>query len=150
MTETALMADIVLPATMFLEHDDLYQGGGHQYIMLGPKLIDPPGECRSNHEVICALAKRVGAEHPRLRHEPARDHRLDAAEVRLGHARRARGEAVDRLPAATSTRRTTSTASPIRTGKFRFKPDWTTVPSRNAGAVGPVGDDAGAARPLGR
>ncbi|MEO0497406.1 MAG: molybdopterin-dependent oxidoreductase, partial [Pseudomonadota bacterium] len=27
MTETAALADIVLPATMFLEHDDLYQGG---------------------------------------------------------------------------------------------------------------------------
>ena len=49
MTETAAAADIVLPATMFLEHDDVYQGGGHQYIQLGPKLIEPPGECRSNH-----------------------------------------------------------------------------------------------------
>ena len=57
------MADVVLPATMFLEHDDIYQGGGHQHILLGPKLIEPPGECRSNHEVIAALAKRVGAEH---------------------------------------------------------------------------------------
>ena len=52
------MADVVLPATMFLEHDDVYQGGGHQHILLGPKLIEPPGECRSNHDVICALAKR--------------------------------------------------------------------------------------------
>ena len=64
MTETAAMADIVLPATMFLEHDDIYQGGGHQYILLGPKLIEPPGECRSNHEVICSLAGRLGAQHP--------------------------------------------------------------------------------------
>ena len=64
MTETALMADVVLPASMFMEHDDMYQGGGHQYIQLGPKLIDPPGECRNNHEVICALAKRLGASHP--------------------------------------------------------------------------------------
>lgn len=63
MTETARMADIVLPATMFLEHDDLYQGGGHQHILLGPKIIEPPGECRSNHEVICGLATRLGAEH---------------------------------------------------------------------------------------
>jgi len=64
MTETAQVADIVLPATMFLEHDDLYQAGGHQHITLGPKIINPPEECRSNHEVICALAKRLGASHP--------------------------------------------------------------------------------------
>lgn len=64
MTETALMADIVLPATMFLEHDDLYQGGGHQHYLLGPKIIDGPQDCRNNHEVICALAARLGAEHP--------------------------------------------------------------------------------------
>ncbi len=64
MTETAKFADIVLPATMFLEHDDIYQGGGHQHIMLGRKLVEAPGECRSNHEVIGELAKRVGAEHP--------------------------------------------------------------------------------------
>ncbi len=64
MTETAKQADIVLPATMFLEHDDVYQGGGHQYITLGPKVVEGPGECRSNHDVIVALAKRLGAEHP--------------------------------------------------------------------------------------
>src|SRR5262245_33661991 len=64
MTETAAAADVVLPATMFLEHDDIYQGGGHQYILLGPKLIEPPGECRSNHDVICGLAERLGAQHP--------------------------------------------------------------------------------------
>ena len=63
------MADIVLPATMFLEHDDIYQGGGHQYILLGPKLVEPPGECRSNHEVICALAKRARRRASGLRHD---------------------------------------------------------------------------------
>ena len=70
MTETARAADVVLPATMFLEHDDLYQGGGHQHILLGPKLIDPPGECRSNHEVIAALARRLGAVHPAFEMTP--------------------------------------------------------------------------------
>jgi len=64
MTETAQMADIVLPATMFTEHDDFYQGGGHQHILAGMKVVEPPGECRSNHEVVSALAKRLGAEHP--------------------------------------------------------------------------------------
>lgn len=63
MTETAEMADIILPATMFMEHDDFYQSGGHQHIHFGPKMITPPGECRSNHEVICELAKRLNASH---------------------------------------------------------------------------------------
>ena len=63
MTETAKMADIILPATMFLEHDDIYQAGGHQHIQFGPKAISAPGECRSNHEVICDLSARLGAKH---------------------------------------------------------------------------------------
>ena len=78
MTETAKFADIVLPATMFLEHDDIYQGGGHSHIMLGRKLVEPPGECRNNHEVICDLAQRVGAEHPGFEMSAARTDRLDA------------------------------------------------------------------------
>jgi anaerobic selenocysteine-containing dehydrogenase len=64
MTETARWGDVVLPATMFMEHDDLYQAGGHTHIQIGPKLIEPPGECRSNHEVLQGLASRLGARHP--------------------------------------------------------------------------------------
>ena len=64
MTDTAKHADIVLPATTFLEHDDIYLGGGHQYITLGPKVIEPLAETRANHFVICELAKRLGAAHP--------------------------------------------------------------------------------------
>jgi len=63
MTETAKLADVVLPATMFLEHDDLYAGGGHTFFMIGPKLVEPPDECRSNHDVIESLAARLGARH---------------------------------------------------------------------------------------
>jgi anaerobic selenocysteine-containing dehydrogenase len=63
LTETARWSDVVLPATMFLEHDDLYQAGGHSHIQIGPKLIEPPAECRSNHELIQALAHRLGAKH---------------------------------------------------------------------------------------
>ena len=64
LTETAAYADIVLPATTFLEHDDIYQQGGSSHIIFGRKIIEPYAECRSNHEVVCALAKRLGAEHP--------------------------------------------------------------------------------------
>jgi anaerobic selenocysteine-containing dehydrogenase len=64
LTETARWSDVVLPATMFMEHDDLYQAGGHSHIQIGPKLIEPPGECLSNHELVQALARRLGAKHP--------------------------------------------------------------------------------------
>ena len=32
MTETAQLADVVLPATMFLEHNDIYRGGGTSFL----------------------------------------------------------------------------------------------------------------------
>ncbi len=64
MTETAAMADIVLPATTFLEHDDLYLSYGQVHLQLGCRVIEPLADCRSNHQVICDLAKRLGAEHP--------------------------------------------------------------------------------------
>jgi anaerobic selenocysteine-containing dehydrogenase len=64
LTDTARYADVVLPATMFMEHDDLYQAGGHSHIQIGPKLIEPPGDCRSNHELLQGLARRLGANHP--------------------------------------------------------------------------------------
>jgi anaerobic selenocysteine-containing dehydrogenase len=62
-TETAKYADVLMPATMFLEHDDIYQGGGHSHILWGAALIEAPGECRSNDVVIREIAKRVGAKH---------------------------------------------------------------------------------------
>jgi anaerobic selenocysteine-containing dehydrogenase len=64
MTETAAMADIVLPATTFLEHDDIYLGGAHTYLQLGRAVLPPHAECRSNHEVINRLAERLGVCHP--------------------------------------------------------------------------------------
>jgi anaerobic selenocysteine-containing dehydrogenase len=70
MTDTARHADIVLPATMFLEHDDIYTASGHQFLQFGGKVVEPPEGCRSNHEVICALAARLGAEHPGFHMSP--------------------------------------------------------------------------------
>src|SRR6201981_2638244 len=83
LTETAQMADLVLPATMFMEHDDLYYGGGHQHISVGPKLIDPPGECRSNHAVLQEIARRVGAVHPGFEMTPRQ--LIDATLKLSGH-----------------------------------------------------------------
>lgn len=64
MTDTARYADIVLPATMFTEHDDLYTAGSHTYLQCHQAIVPPLGECRSNHQVICDLAARLGADHP--------------------------------------------------------------------------------------
>ena len=60
MTDTAEMADIVLPATMFVEHDDIYRGGGQSHILIGPKIVEPPATVRTNLFVIEELAKRLG------------------------------------------------------------------------------------------
>jgi anaerobic selenocysteine-containing dehydrogenase len=67
MTETAELADIVLPATMFLEHNDYYTRGGHTRVLYGPAVVDAPGEARSNHDVINAIAQRLGSDDPIFR-----------------------------------------------------------------------------------
>jgi anaerobic selenocysteine-containing dehydrogenase len=63
LTDTAAMADIVLPATTFLEHDDIYTAGAHTYLQIGRAVVAPHAECRSNHDFLCALAHRLGADH---------------------------------------------------------------------------------------
>ncbi len=63
MTATAAYADIVLPAATFLETDDLYMGWGHTTLNLGQRVLDRFAEARSNHEVVCGLAERLGATH---------------------------------------------------------------------------------------
>ena len=64
MTETAAFADVVLPATTFLEHDDFYTASGHTTFQVTRKVIEPLAEARENHFVICELARRLGAQHP--------------------------------------------------------------------------------------
>ena len=61
-TDTCKYADIILPATTFVEHDDIYNSYGHYTIGTGYKLIEPIGESRSNWQVIAELAKRMGLE----------------------------------------------------------------------------------------
>ncbi len=59
-TDTADYADILLPATTFLEHTDLYFAYGHYYLQLARQAVAPPGEARSNVEIFRLLAARMG------------------------------------------------------------------------------------------
>ena len=137
LTETARAADIVLPATMFLEHDDFYRGGGHQYLIFGPRLIEPPGECRNNHEVIAELAARVGAKHPGFAMTPRE--LIDWTLRKSGRGTLAEFEAarwIDFQPDFTTSHFINGFGWPD--GKFRFKPDWANVPFRSPVRAGPI------------
>jgi anaerobic selenocysteine-containing dehydrogenase len=135
MTETAQMADIVLPATMFMEHDDLYYGGGHQHISVGAKLIEPPGECRSNHAVLQGLASRLGAKHPGF--DMTARELIDATLKKSGHGPIEDLEADiwrDLQPDFRTSHYLDGFAH--ADGKFHFKADWQNVPLANDGMMG--------------
>jgi anaerobic selenocysteine-containing dehydrogenase len=137
MTETAKMADIVLPATMFMEHDDLYQAGGSQYILLGPKLVEAPGECRSNHDVICGLAKRLGASHPGNDMTPRELIDWTLQNSGWGNIERLEAEKwIDCQPSFEHAHYLDGFNWPDK--KFRFKPEWPQVPFKHPSTFGPV------------
>jgi len=59
MTDTALYADVVLPATTFLEGYDFAKAYGPISLQLGRPVIDAIGESRSNADVFADLARRL-------------------------------------------------------------------------------------------
>ena len=59
LTDTAMYADVVLPATTFLEHYDFARGYGPITLQLGKPVIDAVGESRSNTDVFMDLARRL-------------------------------------------------------------------------------------------
>ena len=60
MTDTCDFADVVLPATTFLEHYDVSKGYGTYHLMLTQPVIQPVGEARPNQEVFHDLGVRLG------------------------------------------------------------------------------------------
>ena len=130
LTETAKMADLIIPATMFVEHDDLYRSYGHTFLQVGEKITAPPGECRSNHEVITALAQRLGGAGCR----DGAGGSLSALEIidrtlaRSGYpARKAftNGHFTDCAPPFESAHFLDGFNWPDK--KFRFAPDWSAI-----------------------
>ena len=59
LTDTARYADVLLPATTFLEGYDLVRGYGSISLRLGPPVVEPVGESRSNADVFSELLTRL-------------------------------------------------------------------------------------------
>jgi anaerobic selenocysteine-containing dehydrogenase len=59
-TDTAHYADVILPATTFLEHYDVARGYGTYSVQLVRPVIEPVGESRPNADVFAELAARLG------------------------------------------------------------------------------------------
>ncbi len=59
-TDTARLADLVLPATAFLEHRDLRLGYGNMRMYDSSPVATPAGEARSNNQLFGALLERCG------------------------------------------------------------------------------------------
>jgi anaerobic selenocysteine-containing dehydrogenase len=60
MTDTADMADLVLPATTQLEHLDVHRSYGHTWALVNHPAIAPLGEALPNTEIFRRLARRMG------------------------------------------------------------------------------------------
>jgi anaerobic selenocysteine-containing dehydrogenase len=65
-TDTADYADVLLPATTQLEHDDLHKAYGHLYVMYNKRAIEPLGESLPNSEIFRRLAAKMKLDAPEL------------------------------------------------------------------------------------
>ena len=66
LTDTARYADIVLPATMQIEHRDLLIAYGHLYLAWNEPAVPPYGECLPTTEIFRRLARAMGLDEPAL------------------------------------------------------------------------------------
>jgi len=64
MTDTADLADYVLPATTQLEHLDVHKSYGHTYALINHPAIPAVGQAKPNTEIFRALARRMGFDDP--------------------------------------------------------------------------------------
>ena len=117
-TDTCDYADIVLPATMQLEHFDLHSSYGHQWVQANFPILAPPGEARCNTDVFRGLARRMGFE-PEL-FEPSDE---DLARVALDEAAAQRpaaldGITLDTLRTAPQRLRVPENDAPFAEGRF--------------------------------
>lgn len=67
MTDTAMYADIILPATFSVEQSDCFNAYGYCSFGTAYRLVPPPGECRSNWDIFRLLAEHMGYEDAHFR-----------------------------------------------------------------------------------
>jgi anaerobic selenocysteine-containing dehydrogenase len=70
LTDTADLADLVLPATSQLEQTDLHKAYGSTLLTYNAQAIPPRGECVSNWELMSRLAQWMGFDEPWLHQSP--------------------------------------------------------------------------------
>ena len=63
-TDSTDYADIILPATTFLEHGELMGAYGHYFAQISEQAIAPLGEARSNVWLFAELGRRMGFTEP--------------------------------------------------------------------------------------
>lgn len=65
-TDTADYADVLLPATTQLEHEDIHKAYGHTFLMFNARAIEPLGEALPNTEIFRRIAARMNLDSPEL------------------------------------------------------------------------------------
>jgi len=60
LTPTAQQCDVVLPATTFLEREDIVFPAGGNYLLYSNRAVPPQGHARDDYDIFCELAERMG------------------------------------------------------------------------------------------
>ena len=69
-TETTDLADVVLPATTYLEKDDIFISDSHPYVRIGRKAIHPVAESIDEHMLMKAMAGKLHVKEPWVYADP--------------------------------------------------------------------------------
>ena len=84
MTPTAELADIVLPAAHWSEREGVVDEVAKNYVFAQPKIVEPPGECRSDGRILVELARKLGLQGYWDSVEEALNWRLESLGITFG------------------------------------------------------------------
>jgi len=123
LTETAEFADVILPGTAFPEKDGTYTNTD-RYVQLGRKAIQPPGQARTDWQIIAELSTRMGYPMPYRSVAEIWDEiaALSPSFAGIGHARLAKGPLSWPVPMPDHPGSDVLFAETFPKGKGRFAP----------------------------